>query len=56
TPTDCKNLLELIQYLALENKRYAIEFNSRIIPKSKLECTNISEFDRIEIIHAVGGG
>ncbi|WP_249409337.1 sulfur carrier protein ThiS, partial [Acinetobacter baumannii] len=34
TPTDCKNLLELIQYLALENKRYAIEFNSRIIPKS----------------------
>jgi len=56
TPTDCKNLIELIQYLALENKRYAIEFNSRIIPKSKLECTNISEFDRIEIIHAVGGG
>lgn len=55
-PTECRNLLELIQYLALENKRYAIEFNSRIIAKSKLESTTISQFDRIEIIHAVGGG
>lgn len=55
-PTECQNLLELIQNLALEDKRFAVEFNSRIIPKSKLECTNISEFDRIEIIHAVGGG
>lgn len=56
THTDYENLLELIRYLALENKHYAVELNSRIIPKSKLECTNISEFDRIEIIHAVGGG
>lgn len=55
-PTKCRNLLELIQHLALGNKRYAIEFNSRIIPKSRLEYTTISEFDRIEIIHAVGGG
>ncbi|GAA5632852.1 hypothetical protein Acal02_03510 [Acinetobacter calcoaceticus] len=55
-PTECRNLLELIQQLALQNKRFAIEFNSRIIAKSKLEYTSISEFDRIEIIHAVGGG
>jgi len=55
-PTKCSNLLELIRHLALGDKRYAIEFNSRIIPKSRLEYTTISEFDRIEIIHAVGGG
>jgi len=30
--------------------------NEMIIPKSKLEHTPISDQDRIEIIHAVGGG
>lgn len=54
--TDCITLLELIQNLALEGKRYAVEVNEMIIPKSKLADTPICEADRIEIIHAVGGG
>lgn len=55
-PTSCCNLLELIQDLSLKGKRFAVEYNSQIISKSKLEYTSLSEFDRIEIIHAVGGG
>ena len=54
--TQCQNLLVLIQELALEGKRFAVELNEMIIAKSKLEITAIAEFDRIEIIHAVGGG
>lgn len=54
--TTSTNLLELIQELALEGKRFAVEKNEMIIPKSKLEQTPICDADRIEIIHAVGGG
>lgn len=54
--TSCQNLLQLVQELSLEGKRFAVEMNEMIISKSKLEQTLISEKDRIEIIHAVGGG
>lgn len=54
--TECKNLLQLVQTLPLEGKRFAVEVNENIISKSKLEQTLICESDRIEIIHAVGGG
>lgn len=56
TQTDCINLLQLIQKLQLEGKRFAVEKNEMIISKSKLEQTLIAEQDHIEIIHAVGGG
>ena len=54
--TKCSNLLELVQELNLEGKRFAVEKNEMIIAKSKLQETLISEQDHIEIIHAVGGG
>ncbi|MDQ8934373.1 sulfur carrier protein ThiS [Acinetobacter rudis] len=54
--THCKNLLQLVQQLELEGKRFAVEANEQIIGKSQLENTTISAQDRIEIIHAVGGG
>ncbi|MGY5392844.1 sulfur carrier protein ThiS [Acinetobacter sp. NigerLNRRAM0016] len=54
--TSCLNLLQLVQELELEDKRFAVEQNEMIISKSKLEQTPICDQDRIEIIHAVGGG
>ncbi|EXB46868.1 sulfur carrier protein ThiS [Acinetobacter sp. 1000160] len=54
--TPCENLQQLIQSLALEGKRFAVEKNQQIIPKSRLEQTLIAPEDRIEIIQAVGGG
>lgn len=56
TDTPCENLQQLIQSLALEGKRFAVEKNQQIIPKSRLEQTAIALEDRIEIIQAVGGG
>ena len=56
TDTSCENLHQLIQSLALEGKRFAVEQNEMIISKSKLAQTLICAEDHIEIIHAVGGG
>ena len=54
--THCENLLQLVQHLDLEGKRFAVEANEQIIGKRQLEHTPICAQDRIEIIHAVGGG
>ena len=54
--TPCQNALQLVQELALEGKRFAVEINETIISKTKLEQTLLHDQDRIEIIHAVGGG
>lgn len=54
--TQCHDLLQLVQQLSLEGKRFAVECNEMIIAKSKLAQVTIQEHDKIEIIHAVGGG
>lgn len=54
--TQCQNVLELIQELSLDGKRFAVEINEMIISKNKLLQTPLADSDRIEIIHAVGGG
>ena len=50
------NLLQLIQDLQLEGKRFAVEHNHRLILKYKLQHILLQDHDCIEIIHAVGGG
>lgn len=47
---------DLIQQFDLANKRYALELNQAILPRSHYVDTQLNDGDRIEIIHAVGGG
>ncbi|WP_298891222.1 sulfur carrier protein ThiS [Acinetobacter sp.] len=49
-------LFELVQSLQLDGKRFAVEVNEQIVPKSRLVETMIQNNDKIEIIQAVGGG
>jgi len=49
-------LEDLLDSLNLQNKRYAVEINREIIPRSKHSSYKLSENDRIEIVEAVGGG
>ncbi|MCJ8146424.1 sulfur carrier protein ThiS [Acinetobacter sp. A3.8] len=49
-------LFELVQSLQLDGKRFAVEVNEQIVPKSRLLETMIQNNDKIEIIQAVGGG
>jgi len=50
------SLTDLLESLDLTGKRIAIEVNQTIIPRSQHADYIIQKNDRIEIIHAVGGG
>jgi sulfur carrier protein len=46
----------IINALPLSGKRFAVERNGEIVPKSQLEHTMIADGDIYEIVIAVGGG
>ena len=46
----------LVEHLALNGKRIAIERNGEVVPKSQHAAVAVQEGDRFEIIVAVGGG
>ncbi|MCI0509911.1 sulfur carrier protein ThiS [Chromohalobacter marismortui] len=47
---------ELIDQLALTGRRIAVEVNEEIVPRSQHADTRLSPGDRVEIVHAIGGG
>lgn len=50
------NLLELLDLFSLPRERVAIELNKTVVRKKDWETKKISDADKIEIIHFVGGG
>ncbi len=50
------SLLELLEQLHVKTERIAIEHNREIVPRSAWSETKISDGDRLEIVHFVGGG
>jgi sulfur carrier protein len=46
----------LIELLGLSNRRIAVELNQDIVPRSLYSITEICEGDRLEVVHAIGGG
>ena len=49
-------LKELIAELGLKGDRVAVELNGNIVPRGEWELTRLTEGDRLEIVHFVGGG
>lgn len=49
-------LSELIDHLALAPERLAIELNRKVVRRKDWQQTALTEGDRIEIVHFVGGG
>ena len=49
-------LTTLIKELALNEKKFAIEYNGEIISKSNFSQTFLKEGVKLEIVVAVGGG
>jgi sulfur carrier protein len=47
---------QLIEHLGLQGKRLAMEVNLEIVPRSTYEIHQFGEGDKIEIVHAIGGG
>ncbi|MEH6493595.1 sulfur carrier protein ThiS [Halopseudomonas sp.] len=54
--TQAITLAELVERLGLAGKRLAIELNLEIVPRSQHAETQLSDGDRVEIVHAIGGG
>lgn len=46
----------LLESLELTGKRLAVEVNEEVIPRSHHEQFRLSDGDRVEIVHAIGGG
>ena len=46
----------LIAALGLDARKVAIERNLEIVPRSSYAATALTEGDRIEIVHFIGGG
>jgi len=50
------NLQELLSEAKISSKAIAVAVNSEIVPRSQFEKIKLRHNDRLEIIHAVGGG
>ncbi|MEP6343391.1 MAG: sulfur carrier protein ThiS [Maricaulaceae bacterium] len=46
----------LVTHLNLPEKKLAVELNRNVVSKSAYADTRLSEGDRLEIIHFIGGG
>jgi len=53
---DALTIGDLVGELALDPRKVAIERNFEIVPKSAYFETSLSDGDRLEIVHFVGGG
>ncbi|AZT85300.1 sulfur carrier protein ThiS [Marinobacter sp. NP-4(2019)] len=54
-PTEA-TIADLIEHMALTGKRLAVEVNEDIVPRSKHPEFRLNEGDRVEVVHAIGGG
>jgi sulfur carrier protein len=50
------SLQDLITQLELQNRRIAVEVNLTLVPRSRFAEHFLVENDKVEIVHAIGGG
>ena len=50
------SLSSLIEQLGMKQDRVAVELNRAIVPREQWPETKLTEGDRLEIVHFVGGG
>lgn len=53
---DNSRVSDALGLFPVEGKRYAVELNGEIVPKSRHAATPLNNGDRVEIVIAVGGG
>ena len=50
------SVADLLDSLGIGRERVAVEVNLDIVPKARYDAHLLSEGDRIEVVHFVGGG
>lgn len=53
---DALSAYQLLDRLELAGKRVALEVNGEIVPRSTHSEYRLHPNDRVEIVHAIGGG
>ena len=51
-----QTLSVLVDQLGMKSDRVAIELNREIVPRDRWAETRLTDGDRLEIVHFVGGG
>ncbi|MES2818871.1 MAG: sulfur carrier protein ThiS [Pseudomonadota bacterium] len=51
-----QTLAQLLEQLELGGRRVAVELNREIVPRSVHTSTLLGDGDRVEVVHAIGGG
>ncbi len=46
----------LLDLLDLSERRLAVEINNELVPRSTFADHRLNDGDRVEIVHAIGGG
>lgn len=46
----------VLEQLSVTGKRLAVEVNEDIVPRSRHSDYRLSAGDRVEVVHAIGGG
>ena len=54
--SDQATAADLIRELGLEGRRVAMEINGELQPRSGYANRRLDAGDRVEIVHAIGGG
>lgn len=54
--SEVSTIRELLDYINLQQKYYAVEVNEQIVPKSSHASFLLKEGDKVEIVTAIGGG
>lgn len=54
-PTEC-NVARLLAERSMGDRKVAVEVNGTIVPRSAHATHALREGDRVEIVHALGGG
>jgi thiamine biosynthesis protein ThiS len=47
---------QLLASLGLADTLVAVERNEEVVPRARHESTTLTEGDRVEVVHFVGGG
>ena len=50
------SLAHLVEQLDLAGKRFAVELNAEVVPRSHFAEITLNDGDRVEIVQAIGGG
>ena len=49
-------VIALLKAEGLAGRRVAVEVNGEIVPRSRHDARLLADGDRVEIVHALGGG